>query len=353
MKRFLSAIMALVLCLPLMLCALPAIYAADVTPPVITGVSMSISADFGVHFHISAPKGVQEVGAVINEREYRGVLQEDGSYTVSFRHLTPKQMTELIVAEPYYLKNTHLIRGTAYSFSVCDYATALLESDPSPELRTLLVTMLNYGTKAQQHFGHNLKTLANRNLPAADRQYEAREYESILAKLSGLPTQDRGEVTGATLLVQNRVRFKIFVDVVGQEELRYNQGAPADEVVDGMTPEQEAQALVEGMFVEVSHDEHFEKSYLYPLVKCSENDGYRALTDGLYATEFSDAFYFRVVTADGVGTAIQYSVETYAARQSSKTSTSARLMAAMILFGDAAKAYEASLSSENEDASAN
>ena len=117
-------------------------------------------------------------------------------------------------------------------------------------------------------------------------------------------------------------------------------------VEEGYT-EEEAEALVEGCYVEISPHEDFSDAIAYPLVKCSGNEGYRALTDGLYATEYSDAFYFRVVTPEGQGTAISYSVETYAYRQTSPPdSTSVRLMAAMILFGDAARAYEASLSAE-------
>ena len=347
MKRISIRLAAFFLCLVLLAGAMPfSLLAADVARPRVVEVGMSIGADFGIHFYIEAPDGVSEVGAYIGEARVRAAKTENGIYCVSYRHLTPKQMTEILVAEPYYVKSGHEIRGTSCNFSVCDYATALLANNPTPELRALLVAMLNYGTAAQRHFLHNIGNFANRNLSAEDRAYNARAYESNLFVLEGEATQDTAEISGATLLVQNRVRFKIFVDVVGQEELRYNKGADPDSVVNGMTPEEEAAALVEGYYVEISPYEDFSDSILYPLVKCSGNEGYRALTDGLYATEYNDVFYFRVVTPEGIGTAISYSVETYAARQNSPTSTAGRLMAAMILFGDAARAYEASLATE-------
>lgn len=344
MKRSFVRLAALLLCLILLTGVLPsAVFAADVARPAVVEVGMSVGADFGIHFYVHAPEGVSEVGAYIGDVRVRGQKQESGLYRVSYRHLTPKQMTEILTAEPYYVKSGHEIRGTACDFSVCDYATSLLAANPSPELRALLVAMLNYGTAAQRHFLHNLGNFANRNLSSDERSYTARAYESHLFALDGEPTQDTAEISGATLLVQNRVRFKIFVDVVGQEELRYNKGADPDEVVNGMTPEEEAAVLVEGYYVEISPNADFSDAIQYPLVKCSGNAGYRALTDGLYATEYSDAFYFRVVTPEGIGTAISYSVETYAARQNAPNTTQGRLMAAMILFGDAACAYEASL----------
>lgn len=342
MKKTFIRLAAFLLCLVLLAGAMPfSLFAADVARPVIVEVGMSIGADFGIHFYIEAPEGVNEVGAYIGDARVRGQEQEDGRYRVSYRHLTPKQMTEILTAEPYYVKGNHEIKGSVCDFSVCDYATALLAADPTPELRALLVAMLNYGTAAQRHFLYNIGNFANRNLSSEDSAYTAREYASHLFVLEGEPTQDTAEISGATLLVQNRVRFKIFVDVEGQEELRYNKGADPDEVVNGMTPEEEAQALVEGCYVEISPYEDFSNSIQYPLVKCSGNKGYRALTDGLYATEYSDIFYFRVVTPEGIGTAISYSVETYAARQNAPYTTQGRLMAAMILFGDAARAYEA------------
>ena len=347
MKKTFIRLSAFLLCLVLLAGAMPfSLLAADVARPVITEVGMSIGADFGIHFYVEAPEGVNEVGAYIGDARVRGYEQEDGRYRVSYRHLTPKQMTEILSAEPYYVKGSHEIKGSTCDFSVCDYATTLLAADPTPELRALLVAMLNYGTAAQRHFLHNIGNFANRNLSSGDRSYTTREYKENLFVLEGEPTQTVATISGATLLVQNRVRFKIFVDVEGQEELRYNKGAAPDEVVNGMTPEEEAAALVEGYYVEISPNEDFSDAIAYPLVKCSGNKGYRALTDGLYATEYSDVFYFRVVTPEGIGTAISYSVETYAARQNDKNTTQGRLMAAMILFGDAARAYEAAFAVE-------
>lgn len=346
MKRVLSVVLSVILLglspvlYPLRLHAEEATSEGSV--PVVAGVSMSISADFGIHFYIRAPEGALQVGAYIEEVRVTGERQEDGSYRVSFRHLAPKQMTVVVCAEPYcILPGGTELRGEACNFSICDYATQLLAGDPDPSLRALAVAMLNYGAAAQRYSAYNIRDLANRNLSSRDRQFEAREYESELYRLAGDPTQTRAEIGGATLLLQSRLRFKIFVDIEGQEELRANNGAPADEIVNGMTPAEEAARLAEGVYLELSPDPHFTTVYRYPLVKCSDYEGYRAITDGLYATEMSRVFYFRVCTEEGESVGISYSVESYAASVA-ESSSARRLVEAMMNFGDAARAYEAS-----------
>ena len=177
MKRVLSVVLSVILLglspvlYPLRLHAEEATSEGGV--PVVAGVSMSISADFGIHFYIRAPEGALQVGAYIEEERVTGERQEDGSYRVSFRHLAPKQMTVVVCAEPYcILPGGTELRGEACNFSICDYATQLLAGDPDPSLRALAVAMLNYGAATQRYSAYNIRDLANRNLSFDDRQFE-------------------------------------------------------------------------------------------------------------------------------------------------------------------------------------
>ena len=72
------------LCLVMLFAAMPfSVLAADIERPRVTGVSMSIGADFAIHFHISAPEGVSEVGAYIEEHRVKATGPSDLAKSLS------------------------------------------------------------------------------------------------------------------------------------------------------------------------------------------------------------------------------------------------------------------------------
>ena len=86
-------------------------------------------------------------------------------------------------------------------------------------------------------------------------------------------------------------------------------------------------------------------SYEENLEKVAEMEGYRSVSTGIYASEFGRTYYIRVRTPAGVGRVLEYSVETYVARNlNAELDDSARRMViAMMEYGDAVSAYRASL----------
>lgn len=341
--RVLSLLLAL--CLFVSGLCLPPLSATEATASV-TGVSMSITSDLGIHFYITAPTDAEKVGAYVNGHRLLGQLQEDGRYKVSYCRLAAHQLVDKLNVVPFSVKDHSEKLGADHQTTAASYLTRLAESeDISPEMRKLVVATLNYGAAAQAQFNYKVSTLANSGLAAVDRVVPTRTYENSL-KLSpdsGSTSEAGAVISGATLLLENRIRFQIMINVDGQEDLRCNNGAPANEIVNGMTPAKEAAALVKDMYLEVSPDADFADAKRFPLVKFSSTDkkGYYAVTDGLYPDEIARDFYFRVVTPDGYRHVLVYSGETYTARYAAQMSEVPLVLKAMMALADAAVAYRA------------
>ena len=54
-------------------------------------------------------------------------------------------------------------------YSAKAYATDILKNSSNPDMKALVVSMLNYGAAAQVHFNHNVNTLMNADLTAAQK----------------------------------------------------------------------------------------------------------------------------------------------------------------------------------------
>ena len=108
---------------------------------------------------------------------------EDGDYYVfTFANLAPNQMTEHIYAT---IHATTVADESAYTsdttlFSIAMYCYSLLKDEAAtPELRTLLVDILNYGAASQLYKDPNATNLANADLNETQRDWGSTDYAEL------------------------------------------------------------------------------------------------------------------------------------------------------------------------------
>lgn len=310
--------------------------------PVVTGVRVSLTEDFLVRFYFRLPEGGSAPYALIDNEIYDAeATEEEGLYVVTYTGISLSAMAENIKVVPVCRVDKKICQGIQYRFSVRDYAMRLLTGgEIDPALRRVLVTMLNFGTAAQIYNAKGIHNLANDYLSAADKVITEREYASSLAAY-GTATQTIAQMRKASLVINEQVCLKIYVDVAGQEDLRINGGAGFPEW-QHLSKESEAAKLVQDIWVEVADNLDFENAATFPLEKIKTMDCYRVVTTGIYANRFSGAYYIRICTPEGVSQTLQYGAETYVARNlnaASMTDEGRIMVKAMIEYGDAVLAY--------------
>lgn len=109
---------------------------------------------------------IEEGGA--NSDLYR---MEDGSgyHVFSYDEIAAKEMNDTIYAVTYVKTGGRYIYSRPLSYSVVQYANAVLNGNYSDEFKTMAVDMLNYGAEAQIYFGYRTDALANAGLTAAQQ----------------------------------------------------------------------------------------------------------------------------------------------------------------------------------------
>lgn len=319
--------------------------AVELEVPVVIGTRVSLGEDFTVRFYIRVPAGGENVRASVGGVTYNATpTEEEGVYVVTYPHVPLTAMTEELAVIPSCRLNNQVLKGAAYGFSLRDYAMRLLAQDEvAPELRRVLVAMLNYGAAVQVYAAYRPSNLANDYLTAADRVITPREYVSAFA-MGGEPTQNAATLASASMVIGKTASFIFYLNVAGQERLRMNGGSGFPEW-QTLSQEKEAAKLAEGIVVEVADNLAFENASSFPIEKAGYAEGYHCVSAGIYATEYGRPYYVRVRTAEGVSSVIAYSVETYVARNldSAEDENNERLLIAMIEYGDAVSAYRASL----------
>lgn len=369
MKRALALLLALCLLCALPVPALAAEESAAPKRPRLTAVSMRLSSDFGMVFTVQTPDGAVAAGVYVNDEKIAGQATENaGTYTAAVCHIRAWEMTVIYTVTPYAETADGEILGDARDFSVLDYATAMMASPACTEpLREVLISMLNYGAAAQTLMGFNTARLANMNLFGADKwRYDAdRTFPEL--SFMGEATTAAAAPEGATLVLSGKVYCKVIVKVAGQEQLRWNGGTGLPDCPVGYTIAEEAAFLARHIRLEMAADPSFENARSFPLEKCGPATGgttsdrwddcyYVLIPDGLFPTEYSQPFYFRIRTDDGTSPTFLYSVDVFAGRKiagwdeirkqdggklSKADRREERMVRALVTFGDAVRAYEA------------
>ena len=126
---------------------------------------------------------------------------EDGSYPISV-DLAAAQMTEQITLM-VSTADAVLTQGT---YSIRDYAIALLEGNYTDATKQMVKKMLDYGAKAQAYFAHNLEKPANKN-------YEIEN--SVLLPENVEPMAVTGQISGvsfygASLVFRSKLAVRFY-----------------------------------------------------------------------------------------------------------------------------------------------
>ena len=186
------------------------------TPTALNSLSMSLGDDLDMHFYVAADETNLEnttVSLLVGEESYSFSPTEPDAQTGDYKfsvELAAAQMTDTVT---FQLKIGEDIIETG-TYTVRQYADAVLAGSYDEATKTLVREMLNYGGAAQSYFGYNTADLANDGITGAGEQE--------------IPSQAQQEVTvqdqvtdvafyGASMVFRSRiaVRFYFNGDVTG------------------------------------------------------------------------------------------------------------------------------------------
>ena len=200
-----------------------------------SAVSISLHDSITVNYKVnsSAIESYEEVWAEFEFHENEepievkaSLVQDDGKHVFKFEDLAPQCMNDTIkVILCAKDSNGEVFRGDVLEYSVCTYCYNILNSEhgQKPEIRTLVVDLLNYGSAAQIYAGYQTDTLVNENLG------EMQQYATPDSKLDEIQLVEgttaeieNPSVTflGAGLVLQNSVTVYYEIKVDNPEGLR-------------------------------------------------------------------------------------------------------------------------------------
>lgn len=191
-----------------------------------TAASLTLNDNVGVNFSV-------KVNDTDNLDNLKVVLSSEGKTeeTFALSELTPAdasnniykvsydmnaaEMTQDIVAKVMWNNGTDDVEVKTITYSVEEYAAALLASDESNSAKALIKAMLNYGAYSQKQFNVNTGALANRNLDEADKPNMANiDATKIPAESVSVGSIDGvARVTNASLLLRSKTMLRIYFEM--------------------------------------------------------------------------------------------------------------------------------------------
>ena len=151
------------------------------------GYSLSLAGDIGVNFWFKIAEQYLNdnnyIKFTVNGEEQIVKVSEanatSNSDYVSFRcSVVAKEMTDVITAQFYLADDTAV--GSAYTYSVREYAEYVLTHQYSANAKSLVKAMLNYGACSQKHFGYNVNSLPNSSLDDDESNVNIANPDSIV-----------------------------------------------------------------------------------------------------------------------------------------------------------------------------
>jgi hypothetical protein len=243
-----------------------------------------------------------------------------GVYYFYFRGIAPRSVGDEVVAQFYGIKNGVEYSSTERSYSILEYCqNSLNKISSKTPLGTLLVDLLNYGTAMQTYTKYKTKepvngiltdtqkswgTATDRTLETAlDAKYEVIDNPQVSWRGAGLTLNE-------TVAIRYLIAPKAGVDV-SRLTLKVKMATGAETII--------------------TSDLFTDKG----------NGTYEIYFDQMNASQMSEMVY-ATVCMDGVpvSNTARYSVESYAYTNQNSTDTNlAKLVKAMIRYGDSAVAF--------------
>jgi hypothetical protein len=256
-------------------------------------------------------------GYVTDVVEYDEV---NGSCYFYFRGLSPMIIGDTVVAQIYGIKDGVEYRSAERPYSILEYCqNTLNKSNVKTLLGTMLVDLLNYGTALQNYMGYKTDAPVNGVLTETQKSWGTvtdRTLETMLNAKYEVIENAQASWRGAGLTLGEVVAIQYMIVV--------NPGVDVNRLSLRVRMESGAETEITGdQFVHTG------------------GGVYAILFDKMTATQMSEAIY-ATVCMDGVpvSNTARYSVESYAYNnQNAANSNLAKLVKAMIRYGDSAKAY--------------
>ena len=208
-NKRISRTMAIVLALVMVLGMIPLGAAATESAEIVQW-NVTLRDNLQANFYLSIPETAAETatvnvsvgGAEAVSYNVSELAKDDNGYYVVSAYVAAAQMTDEIGVSV-------LIDGTesvSKTYTLAQYAAAVLENSEMSKYHDLVLNMLNYGAMAQLHFDHNADNLANagyalENAPAVPTEQEEMVIDGEVDGIS---------FYGATLLFQDRIAIRYY-----------------------------------------------------------------------------------------------------------------------------------------------
>ena len=181
------------------------VMAAENAAPEVVSQQLNLGDDLTLKFYVKADSATV-VNVTVNGNPVAydlGAMQanSDGYYVIPAR-LAAAQMTEEITLD--FLQNDVSVLQKTYT--IRDYAVAILEGNYPATTKKLVRNMLSYGGSAQQYFGVNTDNLADAGYESTDAVTLPSGYEamSVNGSISGL------QFYGASLVFDSKIAVRYY-----------------------------------------------------------------------------------------------------------------------------------------------
>ncbi len=212
--RILSLLLAMIMVFSL----LPvSAFAAEAATPEVVSQQLNLGDDLSIHFHIIA-----EANTVVNATVSGETTQYDLSkitpdrndqYTITVE-LAAAQMTSDITLD-FVQEGVSVLQKT---YSVRDYADAILEGDFNARTKKMIRWMLHYGAAAQQYFGVNTENLANAGYELTEAAALPNEYTEMAMEgsIEGV------RFYGASLVFESKIAVRYYFTANSIENVTFS-----------------------------------------------------------------------------------------------------------------------------------
>lgn len=246
----------------------------------------------------------------------------EDKYIFTLKNIRPDWMADTITATLFATKNGQTVEGQTISYSVAQYCYNQLEKKYS-ETQTadtfgaLLVNILNYGAAAQVYTGHNADALVTDNMTATWKSWITADYiaQTPDTAVSDTLVDPAARIRSVALYLRETVRIRMVIETESTDALTLK-------VTD----------IVGNALGTVSFEN---------FVACE--DGYYSFFDGLNARQMRQVVKMTLYSGEeAVSNTLTYSIRSYADNVllTQADTDLAKLMEAMMCYGDAAVAYQ-------------
>ena len=299
--RILSLLLAMIMVFSL----LPAgVFAAENSAPEVVYQQLSLGDDLTMHFYVTAEENTV-VNAKVNGKTTAYDLRTmtpngNGQYVIAVK-LAAAQMTEAITLD--FLQNDVSVLQKTYS--VRDYAVAILEGNYPENTKNMVLYMLGYGAAAQNYFGVNTGALANAGYNTEAVQLPT-EYEAMA--ING--AVDGIRFYGASLVFENQIAVRYYFKADSTEGVTFTaNGARYNAVakngmfyveVPGINPQDYAKSIT---LTAAKGEEKLSVSYspLNYIIRMSEKGSteLKTLLNALYGYHSAAVEYVKRLSQEG------------------------------------------------------